>query len=77
MDLYFNISMDSTYAERYSTLVCFHLQHDESYIILNKIRHLFVGQYVKNDVQSLNVVFYIEMQFKKLYFHYNNFFPLN
>jgi hypothetical protein len=77
MDFYFNTSMDSTYAERYSTLVCFHLQHDESYIILNKIRHLFVGHYVKNDVQFFNVVFYIKMQFKKLYLHYNNFFFLN
>jgi len=24
MDFYFNISMDSTYAEKYSTLMCFH-----------------------------------------------------
>jgi len=25
MDFYFNISMDSTYARKYSTLMCFHL----------------------------------------------------
>jgi len=25
MDFYFNISMDSTYAEKYYTLVCFHM----------------------------------------------------
>ncbi len=30
-------------------------QHDDSYTTLDKMKHLFVDHYVKNDVQSLNV----------------------
>jgi hypothetical protein len=30
-------------------------QHDDSYTILDKMKHLLVDHYVKNDVQSLNV----------------------
>ncbi len=71
MDIYFNTSMDYTYAEKYNTLLCFHLQHDESYTILNKIKHLLVSHCVKDDVQSINVAIYIKMQIQKLYFHYN------
>ncbi len=37
-------------------------QHDDSYTTLDKTRHLLVGHYVRNDVQSLNVTFYIKMQ---------------
>jgi hypothetical protein len=77
MDFYFNTSMDYTYVEKYYTLVCFHPQHDESYIILNRIRHLLVNHYVKNDVQSFNVALYIKMQNQKLYLHYNKSCPLN
>jgi hypothetical protein len=66
MDFYFNTSMDYTYAEKYYTLVCFHLQHDESYITLNKIRHLLVNHCVKDDVQSFNVALHIKMQIQKL-----------
>jgi hypothetical protein len=46
-------------------------QHDDSYIILHKMRHLLVGHYVRNDVQSLNVALCIKMQVQKFYLHYN------
>ncbi len=77
MNFYFNTTMDYTYVKKYYTLVCFHLQHDESYITLNKIRHLLVSHCAKNDVQSLNIALYIKMQLKKLYPHYNKSCPLN
>jgi hypothetical protein len=37
-------------------------QHDDSYTTLDKMKHLLVGQYVKDDVQSLNVALCINMQ---------------
>jgi len=32
-------------------------QYDDSYTISNKVRHLLVGRYVRDDVQSFNVDF--------------------
>jgi hypothetical protein len=32
-------------------------QHDDSYTILDKMKHLSIDCYVKGDVQSFNVVF--------------------
>jgi hypothetical protein len=52
-------------------------QHDDSYTTLDKMKHLLVNHYVRNDVQSLNVVFCIKMQVQKLYPHYNKSCPLN
>jgi len=52
-------------------------QHDDSYTTLDKMGHLLVGHYVKNDVQSFNVAFCINMQIQKLYLHYNKSCPLN
>jgi hypothetical protein len=52
-------------------------QHDDSYTTLNKMRHLLVGHYVRNDVQAFNVAFCIKMQIKKLYPHHNKPCPLN
>jgi hypothetical protein len=52
-------------------------QHDDSYITLNKMRHLLVNHYVRDDVQSFNVVFCIKMQVQKLYPHNNKLCPLN
>jgi hypothetical protein len=52
-------------------------QHEDSYIILGKTRHLVVGHYVKNDVESINVIFCIKMQVQKLYLYYNNSCPLD
>jgi hypothetical protein len=52
-------------------------QHDDSYITLDKMKHLLVGHYVKDDVQSLNVTLCIKMQVQKIYLHYNKFYPLN
>jgi hypothetical protein len=46
-------------------------QHDDSYTTLDKMKHLLVGHYVKDDVQSLNVIFCIKMQAQKLYLHHN------
>jgi len=40
-------------------------QHDDSYTTLNKMRHLLVGHYVRNDVQAFNVAFCIKMQNQK------------
>jgi hypothetical protein len=37
-------------------------QHDDSYTTLDKMKHLLVDQYVRNDIQSLNVNFCIKMQ---------------
>jgi hypothetical protein len=37
-------------------------QHDDSYITLDKMKHLLVGHYVRDGVQSLNVVFGTKMQ---------------
>jgi hypothetical protein len=37
-------------------------QYDDSYTIFDKMRHLFVGHYVKNDVEFLNVTLCIKMQ---------------
>jgi len=34
-------------------------QHDDPYTTLDKTRHLLVGHYVKNDVQSFNIALYI------------------
>jgi hypothetical protein len=50
-------------------------QHDDSYITLDKIRHLLVSCHVKENVQSLNVTFYIKMQIQKLYLHCNKSCP--
>jgi len=36
-------------------------QHDYSYTTLDKVKHLLVGHYVRDDVQSLNVAFCIKM----------------
>jgi hypothetical protein len=47
-------------------------QHDDSYTTLDKMRHLLVGNYVKDDVQSFNVILYIKMQIQQLYPHYDN-----
>jgi hypothetical protein len=44
-------------------------QHDDSYTTLDKMKHLSVGHYVKNDVQSLNVALCLKMQIQKLYLH--------
>jgi len=52
-------------------------QHDDPYTTLDKMRHLLSGHYVKNDVQSLNITFYIKMQVQKLYLHYNKSCHLN
>jgi len=52
-------------------------QHDDSYITLDKMRHLLVGHYVKDDVQSFNVAFCIKIQVQKLYPHYNKSYHLN
>jgi hypothetical protein len=52
-------------------------QHDDSYITLDKMRHLLVGHYVKNDVQSFNVALCIKMQNQNFYSHYNKSYPLN
>ncbi len=52
-------------------------QHDYSYTTLDKMRHLLVGHYVKDDVQSLNVALCIKMQIQKLYLHYDKSYPLN
>jgi len=32
------------------------------YIILDKMKHLLIGRYVRDDVQSFNVVFRIKIQ---------------
>jgi hypothetical protein len=32
-------------------------QHDDLYITLNKMNHLLIGHYVKDNVQSFNVAF--------------------
>jgi len=37
-------------------------QHDDLYITLDKMRHLLVNHYVKDDVQSLNGTLFIQMQ---------------
>jgi hypothetical protein len=47
-------------------------QHDDSYTILDNLKHLLVDHYVRDDVQSLNVTLYIKMQVQKLYPYYNN-----
>jgi hypothetical protein len=52
-------------------------QHDDSYTTLDKMKHLLVGHYVKDDVQSLNVTLCIKMQVQKIYPHYNKAYPLN
>jgi hypothetical protein len=52
-------------------------QNDDSYITLDKIKHLLVNHYVKDDVQSFNVAFYIKMQVQKIYPHYNKSYLLN
>jgi len=54
-------------------------QHDDSYTTLGKMKHLLVGDYVKDDIQSFNVAFCIKMQLQiqKLYPHYNKSYPLN
>jgi hypothetical protein len=44
---------------------------------LDKMRHLLVCHYVRDDVQSLNVALCIKMQVHKLYPHYNKACPLN
>jgi hypothetical protein len=36
-------------------------QHDDSYTTLDKMKHLLVDHYVKDDVQSLNVALCIKM----------------
>jgi hypothetical protein len=43
-------------------------QHDDSYISLDKMKHLLVDHHVKEDLQSLDVTFCIKMQIHKLYF---------
>ncbi len=48
-------------------------QHDDSYTILNQMRHLLVNHYVRDDVQSLDVAFCIKMQVQKNYAHNNKF----
>jgi hypothetical protein len=52
-------------------------RHDDSYIILDKMKHLLVGHYVRDDVQSLNVIFYIKMLVQKFYLHTNKSYLLN
>ncbi len=52
-------------------------QHDDSYTTLDKMRHLLVSHYVRNDIQSLNVALYIKMQIQKLDPHYNKAYALN
>ncbi len=53
-------------------------QHDDSYITLDKMNHLLVSHYVRDDdVQSLDLIFYIKMQVQKLYPYYNKSCPLN
>jgi hypothetical protein len=52
-------------------------QHDDSCITLNKMKHLLVGHYVRDDVQAFNVAFCIKMQVQKLYLHHNKSCPLN
>jgi hypothetical protein len=37
-------------------------QHDDSYTILDKMKHLSINHYVRGDVQSFNVVHYIKVQ---------------
>jgi hypothetical protein len=53
--------------------------HDDSYTTLDKMKHLLVGHYVRDDVQSLNVTITIciKLQVQKLYPHYNKSDPLN
>jgi len=48
-------------------------QLDDSYITLDKMRHLMVSHYVKKNVQSFNVTFCIKMQVQKIYLHYNKY----
>jgi hypothetical protein len=50
-------------------------QLDDSYITLDKMRHLMVSHYVKKNVQSFNVAFCIKMQVQKIYLHYNKYCP--
>jgi len=38
-------------------------QHDDSYTTLDKMWHLLVSHYVRNDIQSLNVKYHIIFQF--------------
>ncbi len=52
-------------------------QHDDSYITLDKIKHLLVGHYVRDDVQSLNVALCMKTQVQKLYTHDKKSLPLN
>jgi hypothetical protein len=40
MDFYFNINMNSTYVEKYSTLVCFHLKW-QTYCHICEINYRF------------------------------------
>jgi hypothetical protein len=42
-----------------------------SYTILDKMKHLLVDHYVRDDVQSLNVALCIKMQVQKLCPYYN------
>jgi hypothetical protein len=53
MDFYFNTNMDSTYAKKYSTLVCFHLIYKIGGIKMNAHKHnlgvlKYIGWYVKS-----------------------------
>jgi len=41
-------------------------QYDASYTNFDKMRHLLVGHYVRDDVQFLNVALCIKMQVQKL-----------
>ncbi len=48
---------------KYSTIN----QYDDSYTTFDKMRHLLVDHYVKNDFEFLNVPLCIEMQVQKFY----------
>jgi len=37
-------------------------QFDDLYIILDKMKHLLIGHYVRDDVRSFNAVFRIKIQ---------------
>jgi hypothetical protein len=53
-------------------------RHDDWDIILDKMKHLMVSHYVKENVQSFNVTFWIKMKVQKNYLHYNkHYFNLN
>ncbi len=41
-------------------------EHDDSYTTLDKMKHLLVDHYVKDDVQSFNEALGIKMQIKNL-----------